>query len=192
MPLKTSVKVSHLSNLSDARYCAGMGVNMLGFGVIPGSPHYMTPQLFQDIRGWVAGPAIVAEVYGLSGQETEIREIMQKYAPDYFELSLEEYRKFHTILPLPCIVDMAAVPEAATLPDDGKIAYVVVDGSCSCRDIAGFSNPVFVRIAGADQLRDKLGSGCFKGVVLEGPPEQRPGITNYDQLGEILEALEED
>ena len=29
MPLKTFVKVGNITNLSDARYCAGMGVDML-------------------------------------------------------------------------------------------------------------------------------------------------------------------
>ena len=31
--LKTLIKVSNINNLSDARYCAGMGVEMLGFSM---------------------------------------------------------------------------------------------------------------------------------------------------------------
>ncbi len=31
MALKTIVKVGNITNLSDARYCAVMGVDMLGF-----------------------------------------------------------------------------------------------------------------------------------------------------------------
>ena len=31
--LKTQVKVSSITNLSDARYCAGMGVDLLGFPI---------------------------------------------------------------------------------------------------------------------------------------------------------------
>jgi phosphoribosylanthranilate isomerase len=34
MPLKTFVKVGCITNLSDARYCAGMGVDMLGFRAV--------------------------------------------------------------------------------------------------------------------------------------------------------------
>lgn len=33
MALKTFVKISGVNNLSDARYCAGMGVNQLGFNI---------------------------------------------------------------------------------------------------------------------------------------------------------------
>jgi phosphoribosylanthranilate isomerase len=190
MPLKTTVKVSHISNLSDARYCAGMGVEMLGFRVIPGAEDYMAPNLFQDIRGWIAGPAIVAEIYGLSDKE-QLEEVVQKYAPDYFELSFEEYRKFEKDLALPCMVYFADSMQARAMPE-GKVSHALVDENTTCKDIESFNIPVLINITAVDQLREKLTAACFKGVVLQGPKESRPGITNYEQLGSILEALEEE
>lgn len=191
MPLKTSVKVSHISNLSDARYCAGMGVELLGFRVIPGEVHYMPPHVFQEIRGWIAGPAIVAEMYGLTGTD-QISEVMQKYSPDYFELSYDEYRAFHTALPLPCLVYFQDTRLGNTIGDDEKIVFALVDGHVSCNDVQAFTKPVLIRLSTLDQLPDKLSAACFKGVVLEGPEEKRPGITNYEQLGGLLEALDEE
>lgn len=191
MSLKTTVKVSHLSNLSDARYCAGMGVEMLGFGVIPGADNYMPPNVFQDIRGWVAGPSIVAELYGLSNDD-EVREVVSKYAPDYFELSYEEYRKYHASLSLPCMVYFPDTGAAAAVADDRKITHAIVDSSQTCRDIQPCPVPVLIKVTTLSQLQDKLRSGCFKGVILEGPKEHRPGITNYEHLGSLLEDLEEE
>src|SRR5690606_27876233 len=85
MMLKTQVKVGNISNLSDARYCAGMGVDMLGFAVIPGQEDYVPEPLYQDLRGWISGPAIVAELYGIT-PEMNLQAILQAYQPDLVEV----------------------------------------------------------------------------------------------------------
>ena len=41
MSLQTFVKVGEITNLSDARYCAGMGVDLLGFNVVENTPGYV-------------------------------------------------------------------------------------------------------------------------------------------------------
>ena len=190
MPLKTTVKVNHISNLSDARYCAGMGVEMLGFGVIPGEQNYMPPDVFQDIRGWIAGPAIVAELYGISSVD-QIDTAIRTYSPDYLELTFAEYKAFKDNLTLPCMVYFPAA-ELPTKEVEEKISHALVDARTSCKNITSFRIPVLIKIDTLSQLQDKLSEGCFKGVILEGPGEQRPGITNYERLGGILEALEEE
>ena len=192
MPLKTIVKVSHISNLSDARYCAGMGVEMLGFRVIPGSEKHMPSQLFQEIRGWISGPGIIAELYGIS-DASQIEVARQTYAPDYFELTFEAYQRFSDYLTLPCIVYLPKVSELASLRgDEKKVSYVLVDAETLCEEISTTDLPVLIKINSPIKLNEKIDEGCFKGFVLEGPEELRPGITNYEQLGSILEALEED
>lgn len=191
MPLKSLVKVSHLSNLSDARYCAGMGVEILGFSAIPGAPHYLTPQMFQDIRGWVAGPRITAEIYGLNARE-QIESVVRDYAPDYLEMSYEEYERLGDEPSLPCIVSVADVSTIKTKEMRSGIAYVIVEDETQCDDISSVPYPVLVKVSSVEKLKELLDKGCFKGFVLEGPEEMRPGYTNYDELGEILEALEDD
>lgn len=190
MSLKSTVKVSHLSNLSDARYCAGMGVELLGFRVIPGNEHYMPPDVFHDIRGWISGPQIIAELYGISSPR-EIQTTLEKYAPDYFELTIDEFKEFQQHLSLPCIVFVNAAADAKSLKQVEGVSYILVNGETSCNDISSLDHPVLVNISSLEKLQEKTGSGCFHGYVLEGPQELRPGITNYDQLGAILEALEE-
>ena len=89
MALRTFVKVSTISNLSDARYCAGMGVDLLGFCTIEEQDDYMHPARFQEIRGWVTGPKIVAEVYGLK-DAGQLQRILDDYKPHYLQMGINE------------------------------------------------------------------------------------------------------
>ena len=62
MALKTIVKVGSITNLSDARYCAGMGVEMLGFAFDPSHGYYLQAIQFNEIIKWVSGVTIVGEL----------------------------------------------------------------------------------------------------------------------------------
>src|SRR5688500_13658444 len=105
MPLKTLVKVGNISNLSDARYCAGMGVDLLGFNVIEGQPNHLSARLYQEIRGWISGPKVVAEIYGIDKDEM-LSDIITNYVPEYFELSYNDYKRLEKKLTLPSIVHL--------------------------------------------------------------------------------------
>jgi phosphoribosylanthranilate isomerase len=191
MPLKSFIKVSKISNLSDARYCSGMGVEMIGFRMIPGQEDYMSPALFQEIRGWVSGPKVIAELYGVS-ETREIEYVVEKYAPDYFELTYAEYKAFRDALALPCIVHLPFdATKSLSLHEEKKIAYLLLDEAASCEDVRG-DFPALIKVSSLESLNKKNSDGCFKGFVLEASKEARPGITNYEQLGTILEALDEE
>lgn len=189
MPLKSLVKVSKISNLSDARYCAGMGAEMLGFGVIAGKQDYLPPDLFQDIRGWISGPKVIAELYGISNP-AQIELVVKTYAPDYFEMTLSEYTSYRHVLSLPCIVYLPiGTVDTESINKDTNISYVLVDGQTRCSHIST-PYPILIKISSTDELNEKLSEKCFKGFVLDGPKELRPGVTSYEQLGGILEALD--
>src|SRR5690606_105942 len=100
MPLKILVKAGSITNLSDARYCAGMGVDFLGFQVIEGQPNALSAKAFQEIRGWVTGPQIVAEIYGIT-DVSQLTSIMEDFRPDYFELGLTELQAVGHSLTIP-------------------------------------------------------------------------------------------
>lgn len=181
MPLKTVVKVGNISNLSDARYCSGMGVDMLGFQVIEGRPNFINPKLFQEIRGWVTGPKIVAEIYGLTSKE-QLTSIIENYAPDYLELSLAEFTQHRRDLTLPCIV------LGITSPDE-KIVYNIIaeDQLKSVDPTVG----LLVKPASAEGVLDLITNPNVAGVSLDGTPEVRPGFKDYADLADILEKLDD-
>jgi phosphoribosylanthranilate isomerase len=57
MSLVTKVKAANITNLSDARYCAGMGVEWIGF-----PSQDVSPAMFAEITGWLSGPQWVIEL----------------------------------------------------------------------------------------------------------------------------------
>ncbi len=187
MPLKTVVKVGNITNLSDARYCSGMGVDMLGFSVIEGQPNYLSPKLFHEIRGWISGPKVVAELYGI-GPSIDLDQIITEYAPDLFELSAKEFSQNIFQLKLPCLVSAGPL-EVELLNNYTQIHYVIVD--LEGMKTAKRTHPLLLRPHSKENLWETISAHSISGVALTGSHEIRPGFKEYTELADILELLEE-
>lgn len=191
MPLKTLVKAGNITNLSEARYCAGMGVDFLGITVIRGRPGYLSPELFQEIRGWVSGPKIVAELYGINDISILDR-IIGDYAADFVELSFSEHKTFGHRLPLPQFVKVTGADIPLITQPEGSVSYWIADeGSLPALDRNDYVRPVLCSIRGKDSVKNALEDSRVKGIVLNGTDELRPGFIDYDVLADVLESLEE-
>ena len=94
MALKTKVKINRITNLTDARYCSGMYVDVLGFSLEEGSPHYVSPSQFQEITGWISGADYAAEF-----TESDAYTIERKLA-DYPEINWIESCDLDTLIQL--------------------------------------------------------------------------------------------
>ncbi|MBT1703470.1 hypothetical protein [Chryseosolibacter indicus] len=189
MPLKTIVKVGSITNLSDARYCAGMGVDLLGFRALEGQQNYIAPKLYQEIRGWVSGPKFIAELYGIT-QVDIIKEVIENYAPDMVEMSLTEFKVLKHAITIPAIVS-ATAEELQALKHEDAVEYYIIEEEAAQRLNTTTDIPLLVRIQSKDNIGILEGNTTLKGVALNGSPEIRPGFKNYDELAEVLEALEE-
>lgn len=183
MPLKTVVKVGGITNLSDARYCAGMGVDFLGFGVINGQENYLPSKKYQEIRGWITGPQIVAEIYGLKDPK-ELDVILEEYKPDYLEMGLSELHLLDSI-PLPVILSLTGDEK-----ENFKVkpAYVLLKEMYDART----PFPLLLEVRSMGDMQSALANPRIKGIVLSGSSEIRPGLKNYESLADILEQLESD
>jgi phosphoribosylanthranilate isomerase len=184
MPLKTFVKVGNISNLSDARYCAGMGVDLLGFKVIEGQDNYISPKMYQEIRGWVSGPKVVAEIYGINSSEV-LRSILENYAPDYFELTLNEYRTYGSALSKPAIVKIQPGEIDQVSQQSQTPSYLISDHAFQT------TIPILLRTSSKEQAIQALSEAKIFGVALEGTAEERPGFKDYSVLADVLELLDE-
>src|SRR6476660_8888436 len=85
MALKTTVLVNGINNLSDARYCAGMGADMMGFNLDESHSDHLTEDAFKEITGWVAGIQLVGEFDEASA--TEINEKAFNLNLDFIQLN---------------------------------------------------------------------------------------------------------
>lgn len=191
MPLKTLVKVGSITNLSDARYCAGMGVDMLGFRAVEGAKDHIDHKLYQQIRGWVSGPKFIAECYGLN-ESTPVQDIISNFAPDYIEVSFNEYLNTRHKFKIPFIVnvrDTDSIPAGETFQD---VAYWLTTSSSPSTVIVDSQKPILFDAAENQNIDDALMSPFFSGISLAGSPEVRPGFKDYGNLSEILEKLEQE
>jgi phosphoribosylanthranilate isomerase len=194
MALKTIVKVGKISNLSDARYCAGMSVDMLGFRVIPGHEHYVTPELFKEIRGGFSGPTVVAEIYGIQKGD-HLPAIIQNYLPDLFELSLEDLTKLHSPSSsyiLATTYEEVIARESAIAPYRNQLAFILVPATTEKIKLEELTKgfKVLLDITTEDSMSAYVEHPGVKGIALEGGSEDKPGLKNYDKLSAILEKLE--
>jgi phosphoribosylanthranilate isomerase len=194
MALRTSVKVGHITNLSDARYCAGMGVEMLGFSVIEGQYHYISPAHYQEIRGWFSGPRVVAELYGITSPE-QLGPVLRDYQPDMLEISSDALDYVPaTDLPLLIATTQAAYHQhqASLLAHRHRIAYVIFPEDTDENFIRALSETFPVLLTLNAEFTPHLLRLPIAGIVLEGSFEERPGLKDYALLADALETLEID
>jgi len=204
MSLKTSVKVGNISNLSDARYCAGMGVDFLGFCLDHFDSNYMDPDNLKIIQEWVVGPMIVGEFS--STQPDYIRGNIIKYSLDMIEISspiiLEEISEIN----IPKILKF----DISKFEDIGKLEKAL-KASCEMATFfiiekSGNSNIFFSDLdqlatnykiflgfdIEAENVRKWLSSSNIGGISMRGSTEVKPGFKDYDDLADILEILEKE
>lgn len=181
MALKTFVKVGSITNLTDARYCAGMGVDLLGFQVVEGQAHYIASKAFQEIRGWVTGPLVVAEIYGLTNAEM-LASLLENYRPDYLEMGIAEWKLLTGKIDLPVILSLQPGEEVPALIQPAFVISKTAGESFDCLFPAG----------NTQQAEAALHHNSIKGLALAGSAESKPGIKEYNELSEILEMLETD
>jgi len=182
MPLNTFVKVGSITSLSDARYCAGMGVDLLGFRVIQGQDNYISPSRFQEIRGWIAGPEIVAEIYGITSS-VELEAILADYKPDYLELGSAEAELLGD-LSIPYIL--------STNKEDPKPVSTRQPAFLLLKKLSANSSlfRCLVEVQSYVEVQRAQEFSHFGGIALKGSAEIRPGLKDYDEMAEILEKLD--
>lgn len=168
-----------------------MGVDLLGFSVVEGRPGSVSAKTFQEIRGWITGPQIVAEIYGLETAD-QLKTIIEETHPDFLEMSLKEYAIVGHLVTLPYILNVTGgqeLPaELATSP-----AYLLADLPVSeqtSKFIPEFE--LLIQLGNSADLEAALAQTGITGIALTGGSEIRPGLKEYDALADILEALEED
>lgn len=181
------VKVGKVTNLSDARYCAGMNVDLLGFVTVENQESYLAPKEFQDIRGWLSGPQIVAEIYGLSSA-SELADIIESYKPDYLELSEKELPLVDSSLPLIVKWKADSLETAAHISN----LYAIVLEKAQLQKFESIKSNVklLVETEKLSDVEELIKKTNIKGIVLNGTQEESPGLKDYDHLSEILESLE--
>ena len=203
MALDCIVKAGSISNLSDARYCAGMGVDFLGFNCDLGQPGFIDPGLYQEIASWISGVKFTAEF--LTHDAAAIVHSLEHFRADLIEVSHHQLLVDLENTGLPTMLRLPWGDQSDRLlpgfleqwPDN--LDYLILEFRHMPPEIP--SDPVRALLnAGAqilvaadfraDQVRPFLERWSPAGLALHGGDEIRPGERDFVALAEILEALE--
>jgi phosphoribosylanthranilate isomerase len=186
MSLKTKVKAGNITNLTDARYCAGMGVDWLSFPA-----DIVNPINFKEITDWVTGPAFILEVT----ETTPINTIGQ-YAVNALEIS---YRQLSLIDLLPTASFMINIPLSVWVNINGELLYYKSKISLLVIELDNDDFKKLPEIARHFKLlvnpsekhsMVELLSLPIEGINVSGDRELKPGLKDFDKLSSILEELE--
>lgn len=203
MALGSFVYISNVNNLSDARYAAGMGVDLIGFKLDQNNESSLNLEQFREISEWISGVKIVGE-FGTATPE-EIGALIKEYAVDYILVSNESQIHDYAMLGLPLILRVETLNNHeldSTLNYCSGVAdYFLFESEKN--DLNSTEMELIKKLTieypillgygvtqqNANSIVDEL---RLKGIALKGSPELRPGYKDFDDMADILEALEID
>jgi len=190
MSLKTKVKAGNITNLSDARYCAGMGVDWLGFPA-----DSIDPKTFAEITGWVTGPQFVLEL-----GTGPIPESLSDYAVDIIQVNYQQLQKSilskHQFIVALSLTDWNDA-KAELIKNKDRIQHVLVLNLTGNKteevniltEIAAHTD-VLISLEGCPYSLHEILDFPIAGINIAGNSELKPGLKDYTELAEVLEQLE--
>jgi phosphoribosylanthranilate isomerase len=193
MSHKPLVYVSRITNLSDARYCAGMGVDMLGYRVDPDQEDYVNPAQYQEMVGWISGPKRVIEI---TSPGLDLAQLSKDYQPDMVHMPVSIIGKY--TLDIPLILEVPIVEWQHWMGELAKLAssvtHIVITGvlphHAQSLDTGTYS--ILISLDRYDgQLIPLLQKTHAAGFALRGSKELGPGLTDYEHLSRVLEELDD-
>ncbi len=197
MNLKTEVLVRNITNLHDARYCAGMGVKAVGFPMHKCSQEDLAK--FREIMGWLSGIEYIAQLDGeksflesdLEGfgwvemtDITFLEQIKSLNKKALLKLTMEELKALSSINLSSFTTDLALL---VTLEIDN-----IKNSLKELKENYGFL-PVYIDSGITKENVPEILS-VFPGVGFSLTPgvEIKTGINDFEALSEVLEALDID
>ncbi|TGD80354.1 hypothetical protein [Hymenobacter wooponensis] len=207
MALIVPVMVRCINNLSDARYCAGMGADCLTFRLDPAWSDHLTPEAVQELGGWVSGVQLIGEFDTLP--VTEINALARTCGLHGVLLHRRRPAQELTQLELPVYKLTSWIPDM--LPEDVELRFREQQASYAGFVLADAPLPL-PSTAEINRLTEQarryalwLGEGFAPtnirqlvetvrpaGIVLEGGHEIKPGLRDFEEMEAVFEALEEE
>lgn len=189
MALKTNVYISDVTNLTEARYYAGMEVSMIGFNATPGSGTYSSATQFDAITSWLSGIKTVWQ-WNLP-LTSDFLTLVNETPSDFIELNSIPDTDLLYNLAKPIILRTKDIQTIKSISPELKqhIHFLVWEGPLTeLPQINGLT--VFLQTSPDLNIEELLKHNPNTGIALKGVPELRPGWNDFDQLADLLEALE--
>ncbi|MDX5338635.1 MAG: phosphoribosylanthranilate isomerase [Cyclobacteriaceae bacterium] len=203
MALQTFVKINHVTNLTDARYCAGMMVDLLGFSLDTENPNYVSPAEFKEITGWVSGVEFVAEFTW--NPTLDMEEILKEY-PEVKWIEFDRLEDLKNLegkgYSLIYKVDLKEIKHLeAQVSEFASQADILIHIHTENEELTDADMQSILTLS--EKCKVLLGSGIhvdnvlilleelkLHGITLNGGKEIKAGLRDFDQMADILETLE--
>lgn len=206
MSLSKFVKIANISNLSDARYCSGMMVDILGFEISDNtSEHYVDPDTFQELTQWVAGVSFAGECHNTSAEDA--LRLISNYQIQYLELNQLDVLMDLSNQTDRLLIFNLKIDKKSRFSEVGSILkqaanyaeIVIIDceanmDSTSIEELIP-SLDIESRLLRAFDLNTKSIAQIapfWDGIELKGSTEKQAGFKDYGIVMDILELIEED
>ncbi|MCF6352537.1 MAG: hypothetical protein L3J06_05970 [Cyclobacteriaceae bacterium] len=189
MGLKLSVKIGDVTNLSDARYAAGMGVDYIGFNIDTTTDYFVNASTFKQIVNWVSGVGIIGEV----GNNLPADEDFPPYLTETTNPLLVNDNVVFSI-------DGTFLPpsQLETIIKSNTALFYVIE--ISPEQIKTDSNalarlclkyPVYLSSTFNEALLEQIVTSIKpRGIEIKGGHEDQPGFKDYEGIADVLEWLE--
>ena len=196
MPHLVPLLIRGINNLSDARYCAGMGADKFTFILDPALPGYLDTKTVKELAGWIAGVELIGEFDHLNA--SNINAIAADCALDAVLLrSPRTANELAEIAP-PVYMELAADNAAMAQSLPGSLLGLVVElpESVSAETVTELGKRASQRPLWLgpgllpDRARDLASQLPLAGLVFPSGDEVKPGLRDFDQLEAVFEALE--
>jgi phosphoribosylanthranilate isomerase len=189
MALKTNVYISDVTNLTEARYYAGMEVTIIGFNATPGAESYMEAHQFDAITSWISGPQTAWQWHLPLSQN--LVNLVQESPTDFIEtthIPTPETLKFAI---KPILLRTHKLSDVTDWPPDvaAQIKGIIWEGDINEIDRIKTA-PVYFQLKSTENTESLVNNTRQTGIALKGIPELRPGWNDFDQLANLLESLE--
>ncbi len=191
MGLKLSVKIGDVTNLSDARYAAGMGVDYIGFNIDTNSNYFVNASTFKQIVNWVSGVNIIGEVGNNLPSEENFSPYLTETINPLLVNNHTVFRINGTSLPISQL--------EAIIKSNPAFFYVI---EISPEQIKTDSNAltslclkytVYLSSIFNETLLEQIVTAIKpKGIEIKGGHEDQPGFKDYEGIANVLEWLEEE
>ena len=203
--LRLPVLVRSINNLSDARYCAGMGAEGLIFTLDPTLPGAVDAATVRELASWVAGVRLLGEFDTLPVpainrlvEECGLQEVLVQPLPGAPPLAVP------VLLPVPAFfltsaslrAEMQAQYSAISSASFGVVAELEPAdlAPATQRRLATAAAQLPVWLSGAitpENVGKLLDAIQPAGLILQGGNELKPGLRDFTELEAVFEALEE-
>ena len=198
MPHLVPLLIRGINNLSDARYCAGMGADKFTFILDPALPGHLDTKTVKELAGWIAGVELIGEFDQLSAHE--INAISAECALDAVLLHTPRTAAELAEIAPPVYLELAADAPALTQPLPDSLLGLVVELPATAsgetlaalRQIAG-ERPLWLGPGLLPKRAQELATQLpLAGLSFPSGDEVKPGLRDFDQLEAVFEALEID